>query len=85
MHDYVHVFWLDKNFNNFSNRLHITWYVPDLASHSFISRLYLDIKIVKILDNCNSMPFGAAWAYYGKVLILANAALLNSRVRGEVK
>ena len=24
---------------------------------------------------CNSMLFGAAWAYYGKVLILANAAL----------
>ena len=24
---------------------------------------------------CNSMPFGAAWAYYGKVLVLANAAL----------
>ena len=23
---------------------------------------------------CNSMPFGAAWAYYGKVLILTNAA-----------
>ena len=25
--------------------------------------------------DCNSMPFGVAWAYYGKVLILANAAL----------
>ena len=24
--------------------------------------------------NCNSMPFGAAWAYYGKVLVLASAA-----------
>ena len=24
---------------------------------------------------CNSMPFGASWAYYGKVLILASAAL----------
>ena len=23
---------------------------------------------------CNSMPFGAAWAYYGKVLVLASAA-----------
>ena len=23
---------------------------------------------------CNSMPSGVAWAYYGKVLILANAA-----------
>ena len=22
----------------------------------------------------NSMPFGAAWAYYGKVLVLASAA-----------
>ena len=31
------------------------------------------------------MPFGAAWAYYGKVLILATAALLNGHVHGEVK
>ena len=23
---------------------------------------------------CNSMPFGAAWAYYGKVLVLISAA-----------
>ena len=23
---------------------------------------------------CNSMPFGASWAYYGKVLILVSAA-----------
>ena len=23
---------------------------------------------------CNSMPFGAAWAYYGNVLVLASAA-----------
>ena len=23
---------------------------------------------------CNSMPLGAAWAYYGKVLVLANVA-----------
>ena len=23
---------------------------------------------------CNSMPFGVAWAYYGKVLVLANVA-----------
>ena len=23
---------------------------------------------------CNSMPFGAAWAYYGKVLVLVSAA-----------
>ena len=38
-----------------------------------------------ILAKCNSMPFGAAWAYYGKVLVLANAALLNGRVRSEVK
>ena len=26
---------------------------------------------------CNSMPFGAAWAYYSKVLILVNAASLK--------
>ena len=26
------------------------------------------------LTFCNSMPFGAAWAYYGKVLVLASAA-----------
>ena len=25
------------------------------------------------LLQCNSMPFSVAWAYYGKVLILANA------------
>ena len=25
-------------------------------------------------SKCNSMPFGAAWAYYGKVLVLASAA-----------
>ena len=31
------------------------------------------------------MPLGAAWAYYGKVLVLVNAASLNGRVRGEVK
>ena len=36
-------------------------------------------------DDCNSMPFGAAWAYYGKVLVLANAASLNGRVRSKVK
>ena len=34
---------------------------------------------------CNSMPFGAAWAYYGKVLVVASAALWNSCVRSEVK
>ena len=27
------------------------------------------------MNNCNSMPFGAAWAYYGSVLVLASAAL----------
>ena len=31
------------------------------------------------------MPFGAAWAYYGKVLVLVNADLLNGRVSIEVK
>ena len=34
---------------------------------------------------CNSIPFGAAWADYGKVLVLVNAASLNGRVHGEVK
>ena len=34
---------------------------------------------------CNSMPFGAAWAYYGSVLVLVNVALLNSRMCGKVK
>ena len=34
---------------------------------------------------CNSMPFSAAWAYYGNVLVLVSAASLNGRVRGEVK
>ena len=38
-----------------------------------------------IKAHCNSMPFGAAWAYYGKVLVLASAALWNGPVRGEVK
>ena len=35
--------------------------------------------------SCNSMPFSAAWAYYGNVLVLANAASLNGCVCGEVK
>ena len=35
--------------------------------------------------NCNSMPFSAAWAYYGKVLVLVNAASLNGCVHREVK
>ena len=39
----------------------------------------------KTLFDCNSMPFGAAWAYYGKVLVLVSAASLNGRVHGEVK
>ena len=30
------------------------------------------------------MPFGAAWAYYGKVLVLVSAASLNGRKRGKV-
>ena len=34
---------------------------------------------------CNSMPFSAAWAYYGKVLVLTNAASLNGRVCIKVK
>ena len=34
---------------------------------------------------CNSMPFRVAWAYYSKVLVLANAASLNGRVHGKVK
>ena len=34
---------------------------------------------------CYSMPFGVAWAYYGKVLVLANAASWNGHVRGKVK
>ena len=29
------------------------------------------LELVKV---CNSMPLGAAWAYYGKVLVLTNAA-----------
>ena len=29
---------------------------------------------MKMPANCNSMPFGAALAYYGKVLILTNVA-----------
>ena len=31
-------------------------------------------KIAPRTKICNSMPFGAAWAYYGKVLVLASAA-----------
>ena len=42
--------------------------------HVFLAMLY-----------CNSMPFGAACAYYGKVLVLASAASWNGRVCGEVK
>ena len=44
------------------------------------SELYIIIEFFtnslqyKNANNCNSMPFGAAWAYYGKVLVLANAA-----------
>ena len=34
---------------------------------------------------CNNMPFGAAWAYYGKVLVLTNVTSLNGRVHGKVK
>ena len=34
---------------------------------------------------CNSMPFSAAWAYYGQVLVFANAASLNGCVHGKVK
>ena len=34
---------------------------------------------------CNSMPFSAVWAYYGKVLVLINVASLNGCVHGEVK
>ena len=34
---------------------------------------------------CNSMPVGAARAYYGKVLVLTNVASLNGRVYVKVK
>ena len=37
----------------------------------------LAVNANKLLINkskCNSMPFGAAWAYYGKVLVLASVA-----------
>ena len=34
---------------------------------------------------CNSMPFSAAWAYYGKVLVLVSVASLNGHMRGKVK
>ena len=37
------------------------------------------------LSYCNSMPFGAAWAYYGKVLVLISVALLNGRMHSNVK
>ena len=30
--------------------------------------------MILIVTFCNSMPFGAAWAYYGKVLVLTSAA-----------
>ena len=33
------------------------------------------MHMVRGFINCNSMPFSAAWAYYGKVLVLANVAL----------
>ena len=36
-------------------------------------------------EKCKSMPFGAAWAYYGKVLVLASAALWNGCIHGLVK
>ena len=29
---------------------------------------------VQFVVQCNSMPSGAAWAYYGKVLVLVSAA-----------
>ena len=31
------------------------------------------------------MPFGAAWAYYGKVLVLVKAASLNGCICGKIK
>ena len=49
--------------------------------HDLELELYFFWKRVKnvfsksLMKYCNSMPFGAAWAYYGKVLVLANAAL----------
>ena len=38
-----------------------------------------------LIHDCNSMPFDAAWAYYGKVLVLVSVASLNSRMHGKVK
>ena len=35
----------------------------------------IQIRISTLLaESCNSIPFGAAWAYYGKVLVLASVA-----------
>ena len=46
--------------------------VIECTENNNLHHFALRIKIVAIF--CNSMPFGAAWAYYNKVLVLASAA-----------
>ena len=51
-------------------RISSTWYVVN--DDIFMTSIQLNLFMFFL---CNSMPFGAAWAYYGKVLVLASAAL----------
>ena len=36
--------------------------------------MYKAVFTLSASVNCNGMPFGARWAYYGKVLVLISAA-----------
>ena len=45
--------------------------VQNILPHPRLELLVVDLEA---LVQCNSMPFGAAWAYYGKVLALVSAA-----------
>ena len=55
---------------------------PSLVSQNQSFNVNIIQQYDRCLAFCNSMPFGAAWAYYGKVLVLASVASWNSRVRG---
>ena len=45
-----------------------------LQKNTALSANETKIALAIQIQYCNSMPFGASWAHYGKVLVLASAA-----------
>ena len=71
-------YWIPCNVNDALEQLYFCMMRGHFCLHHMpIMLLFFPLQRHEELEGgppCNSMPFGVAWAYYGKVLILASAA-----------